>query len=613
MKRPVSFASEEREYSSQAPSKAVQPTTVSTIELLQNPIEANDVLHIAISIQCALSSLYMRLSTAFILNCWAQQQKLMITKSELPEERLLEFRIRRKALQFVNFTSSLQNEVFQNVSREIVSSCSEDVFRIQWDFLRRENPYHVDIAYHQVTNETSKSIRAAESLYQYLNDIACNGGIFCSSDPLKFKSQYNDETVLVLARIRKIGSKKHLKDHIGNKVPGTKTKTSAKVGPLKGFYSIRDITKCIPLFCFSSRSVETHGGKFEQQLLHFQVRLQHLLELYFQGNNPSAFENYRDTTVQTTSEGSQSKFIPTQPLKANQASVYDDKAAAKDTPQLWSDLETSGMKAARCSLLVQRSTNFDALLKHLPKQQVCVYNDRGFGSNIACDTRKDEADHFMVNFEGCKILQLEPSKETLGHTTMMPTTLTVGGRCLFTAENYRDFRVMMRTKGQSKDMNLQPNGDFEWPDVDSLLLCPFCGESTKVPNDDDSQYQEFWLLFYPLLQIMKKNDSKLILGSRMICRLTCLECMHQTLGETRCTVCPPLLNKRQSKISFALPTEELLAQAGPVLLFEDEPKIGSNVEDVVDAWTLYNLWENSGAWEALQQDYVRSFSTSNDK
>ena len=118
MKRPVSFASEEREYSSQAPSKAVQPTTVSTIELLQNPIEANDVLHIAISIQCALSSLYMRLSTAFILNCWAQQQKQMITKSELPEERLLEFRIRRKALQFVNFTSSLQNEVFRNVSRE---------------------------------------------------------------------------------------------------------------------------------------------------------------------------------------------------------------------------------------------------------------------------------------------------------------------------------------------------------------------------------------------------------------------------------------------------------------------------------------------------------------
>ncbi len=619
MKRKVSFASEESKFSSQAPSKAVQSTAISTIELLQNPIVANDVLHFAISIQCFLGFLYMGLSTALILNCWAQQQKLLITKSELLEELLLEFRIRRKASKFVNSTTSLQNEAFRNVSREIILSCSECVFRSQWGLLRRENSCHVDIAYHLVTTETSKSLGTAESLYQYLNDTAYNGGIFCSSDPLRFDSHHDGDTVVVLARIRKIGSGKHVKDHIENKVSGAKTKTSsAKVGPLKGFYSIRDITQCIPLFCFSSRSLETRGGKFEQQLLGFQVRLQHLLELYFQRNNSSAFENFKGAFNQTNHRRSQSKIIPNRTLKANQVSGHHDKEVPKSSqivciaPQLWSQLETPGMKSARCSLLVQKTTNFEALLKFLPKQQVCVYNDKGFGSNSAGDiTSKDEAeDQFMINFEGCKILQLEPSEKSLGYSTMMPTTLTVGGRCIFTAENYRDFGVMMRTKGQSKEMNLLPNGDFDWPDVDSLLLCPFCGESANVPNnDDDSQHQEYWLLFYPLLQIAKKNGSKMVLGSRMICRLTCLECMHKTVGGTLCTVCPPLLHKRQSKISFALPAEDLLAQAGPVSLFEDEQELRSTNGDVVDAWTLYNLWENSGAWEALQHDYKRSFST----
>ena len=618
MKREVSFASEERKFSSQAPSKVGQPTTTSTIELLQNPIIANDVLRLAISIQCALGSLYLGISAALILNCWAQQQKLTTNKEELLEELLLQFRIRQKASNFVESAISLETKVFRNVARENISFFSEHVFRLQWGLLCREIPCHVDIAYHLVTSETSTSLRAAESLHVYLNGIAHNGGIFCSSDPLRFDSKDDTKTVIVLARIRKIGSSKHLKDHLESK--GAGAKSNAKVGPLKGFYSIRDVTQCIPLFCFSSRYLETRGDQFEKQLVHFQVRLQHLLELYFQGNNSSAFEKYKYATAQTSNEQPQNKFLPSQAPKALESRGVHGTAVTKSSQltsssqELWSQLETPGMKAARCSLLVQKNSTFDPRIKLLPKQPVRVFNDKGFTSKFPTDkATENEADHFMVNFEGCKILQLEPSQQALRHSTMMPTTLTVGGRCVFTADNFRDFRVMMRTKGQSKEMNLLPNGDFDWPGVDSLLLCPFCGNSAGVPNNDDSQEQEYWLLFYPLLQIMKRSGSQMVLGSRMICRLACSDCMQQTIGETTCTICPPLLNQRQSKLSFSLPTEEVLAHAGPVSFLEDEQEMQSNVGEVLDAWTLYNLWENSGAWEALQRDYSLSFSTKTTK
>lgn len=278
----------------------------------------------------------------------------------------------------------------------------------------------------------------------------------------------------------------------------------------------------------------------------------------------------------------------------------------------WSGLETPGMMEAKCSLLIQEDGAFDPRIKSLPKQRVLVYQDKGYNpasgpqhrhlTNGGGGPNSDE--NFYVDFNGCTILQLEPAPGSPQRT--MPITLTVGGRCLFTPENYQDFRVMMRTKDQSIDMNIAPNGNFDWPDVQSLLLCPLCGNKAEIPKEGDDYEHEYWLLFYPLLQITVMKGSQMTLGTRTICRLTCLDCMEDLLEGMTLKVRPAAMEGRRPKLSFTLPANEVLAEAGSASFLEDgppRPETHPHVDDILDAWTLYNLWEHSGAWEALQNDY----------
>lgn len=271
----------------------------------------------------------------------------------------------------------------------------------------------------------------------------------------------------------------------------------------------------------------------------------------------------------------------------------------------WSGLETTGMREAKCSLLLQDEVPYDARIKELPKQRVLVYQDKGF--NPAATNAGDE--NFYVDFKGATVLQLEPGPDV--HHKTMPVTLTVGGRCLFTPENYQDFRVMMRTKEQSHEMDISPNGNFDWPDVSSLLLCPVCGERGPIPRDGDNREHEYWMIFYPLLQICVMKGSQLTLGTRTICRLVCLDCMDDLLDGITLTVQPggarnPSSGIRRTKLAFTLPAADVLAEAGSASFLEDgppRPDTHPHIDDILDAWTLYNLWEHSGAWEALQNDY----------
>ena len=369
----------------------------------------------------------------------------------------------------------------------------------------------------------------------------------------------------------------------------------------------------------------------------------------------------------------------------------------------WSGLETQGMKDARCSLLLQEETTYDARCKVLPRQRVLVCQDKGFyhhpsnptaasvhpsssssssplpstpisssfsSSSSSFSAAADES-NFYVDFAGTTILQLEPvaappasssqssssqSSQQQHHKTM-PVTLTVGGRCTFTAENYHDFRVMMRTKDQSRDMDLAPNGNFEWPDVQSLLLCPCCGRQGPVPQPGSPKRYEYWMVFYPLLQITLVQGSQLTLGTRTICRLTCLDCMEDLLDGLTLRVQPGGGNdwntgERRTRLAFTLPAADVLAEAGSASFLENAPPrpdttsggptlssttnasssslslltnplngtpgtttggTSSNpsttpttpfwMDELMDAWTLYNLWEHTGAWEALQNDY----------
>ena len=276
----------------------------------------------------------------------------------------------------------------------------------------------------------------------------------------------------------------------------------------------------------------------------------------------------------------------------------------------WSGLETPGMVEAKCSLLIQEDGVFDPRIKSLPKQRVLVYQDKGYNPNNALSNHNNNNgnngndENFYVDFNGCTILQLEPAPGSPQRT--MPITLTVGGRCIFTPENYQDFRVMMRTKEQSQGMNISPNGNFDWPDVQSLLLCPLCGNRAEIPNEGDDFDHEYWLLFYPLLQITVMKGAQMTLGTRTICRLTCLDCMEDLLEGMTLKVRPASMEHRRPKLSFTLPATEVLAEAGSASFLEDgppRPETHPHVDDILDAWTLYNLWEHSGAWEALQNDY----------
>jgi MYND finger len=279
------------------------------------------------------------------------------------------------------------------------------------------------------------------------------------------------------------------------------------------------------------------------------------------------------------------------------------------------------MKDARCSLLLNEEATHEAKITALPKQRILVYQDRGYNpalssnnnnSSSSCDSNEE---HFYVDFKGATVLQLEP---TISHTeaqTVMPITITVGGRCVFTPENYQDFRVMMRTKEQSHEMCIAPNGSFDWPDVNSLLLCPCCGNRGPIPFPGDKREHEYWMVFYPLLQITVLKGSQMTLGTRTICRLTCLECMDDMLEGLTLNVAPGGKSKHQSGsgLAFALPAADVLAEAGSASFLEDgppRPESHPHVDDILDAWTLYNLWEHSGAWEALQNNYRLMLSRS---
>lgn len=290
----------------------------------------------------------------------------------------------------------------------------------------------------------------------------------------------------------------------------------------------------------------------------------------------------------------------------------------------WSGLETPGMLEAKCSLLIQDEADYDARIKALPEQRVMIYQDKGLNHNPASSSPEPSAEKnddsnttsFDVDFKGATIFQLEPIIE--GPQKTMPVTITVGGRCVFTPENYQDFLVMMRTKEQAEEMEIAPNGNFDWPDVSSLLLCPVCGSQGPIPKVGDRKDHEYWMVFYPLLQITVMKGSQMTLGTRTICRLTCLDCMEDLLEGLTLTIKPGGSGfakdetgkadsaDTKSRLCFTLPASDVLSEAGSASFLEDgpsRPETHPHVDDILDAWTLYNLWEHSGAWEALQNDY----------
>jgi hypothetical protein len=47
--------------------------------------------------------------------------------------------------------------------------------------------------------------------------------------------------------------------------------------------------------------------------------------------------------------------------------------------------------------------------------------------------------------------------------------------------------MMMRSKDQAQAIDVQPNGTFDWPDVEAMLLCPVCGTYQDIPHNPVDQ------------------------------------------------------------------------------------------------------------------------------
>lgn len=295
----------------------------------------------------------------------------------------------------------------------------------------------------------------------------------------------------------------------------------------------------------------------------------------------------------------------------------------------WSGLETDGMIKAKCSLLIPTDVTHDAIVKALPQQSVMVYQEKQPTTSSSTEA-EDFKKELPVDFPGATILQLEPVAPAsipsdVGETTIMPVTLTVAGRCVLTPENYTDFRLLMRTAEQSQEMNCPRNGALDWPDVTAMLQCPCCGNTGAIPCHGDKQEHEYWMVFYPLLQLSGEAKT-LTLGTRTICRLVCLECMDDLLEGLSIEVAPGKRitasaepvgvssgDEPPASLSFTLPVSNVLTEAGSASFLEEgppRPDTHPHVDDILDAWTLYNLWEQSGAWEALQHDYRAKLSES---
>jgi hypothetical protein len=267
----------------------------------------------------------------------------------------------------------------------------------------------------------------------------------------------------------------------------------------------------------------------------------------------------------------------------------------------WSGLETPAMKEARCSLLIPVDVTYQPEIKTLPPSKVVVRQDRG--AKMSQD--------YLVDFWGSTLLQLVPNPGRRKHPAMlMPVTLTIAGKCHYTLDNYKDFCIMMRTHEESEELNLPRNSEYEWPDVRSLLLCPLCSATAQIP--DGTGEFEYWMVFYPLLQVHHgdKESDEMTLATRTICRLVCLDCMTQLLDGMFITV---KQTEKDNAVAFSLSAMEILQEAGTVSFLQDgppRPDEYAHVDDPIDAWTLYSLWESTGAWEALQNDYRSALARS---
>ena len=240
---------------------------------------------------------------------------------------------------------------------------------------------------------------------------------------------------------------------------------------------------------------------------------------------------------------------------------------------LYSGLETEGMKVLKCTLKLQPHWEYQHDILTLPPKRVTVPMDGSDAKNVM--------------FHGWKVMQLALSGGRREGELVMPVSFTIGGPCTYNKEDKKDFEIMMRSKEQSLCMKIPPNGNFDWPDYRAFETCPGCCSRAK-PSSSGRRY---WLLFQPALQHVdaSQNEGQATMAIRMLCRLTCQECLENMTEDKYVEVI-----QGNGDVTVNVPLLDVIEEQGPITWLSDgQMRVRSINEDTcLNAYTLYQTWEN---------------------
>lgn len=181
----------------------------------------------------------------------------------------------------------------------------------------------------------------------------------------------------------------------------------------------------------------------------------------------------------------------------------------------------------------------------------------------------------------------------------MPSFWTVAGQCQYTKEDKKSMEIMLRTHEQSRSMHLPNNGEYDWPDYRAFEMCPLCCKRAKPGGD-----AKYWMVLQNLLQ----RTPDRMLAIKFLPRLVCVGCFGDIDDGTSIEV--GIGNKSNVQ---SVPVTDVIEAQGPVTWLRDGEGMCALTAPhykSLNAYLLYGIWDNSGAYQSLVDRYVQDSSDS---
>jgi len=173
-----------------------------------------------------------------------------------------------------------------------------------------------------------------------------------------------------------------------------------------------------------------------------------------------------------------------------------------------------------------------------------------------------------------------------------PKLLALGGMCRYTKADYKEFKIMMRSKKEGRESGLGSNSNYSWPDVMAFQTCPACAKTCKFNK-------QYWLVYNMIYQDKGGGVGERIVAARLQCQLMCLSCFdglvdgNQNFAGT--------LTSIQDTLA-AMPGMPVLVGPGPHSNISN-----TDGKKIVSAWALLCKWEGQGIFQNLSDSIMNVF------